>query len=89
MGHALGHLLEEHPRISLASSLLEHSQSFFQFLNLISILSKKSILGVFIDLGFVLNLLSSGSVSERTESFVIVVVCRGKSSDHDCFGVSS
>ena len=71
------------------NSRLEEGQLLFQFLNFILVLSKKSILRIFVNARPVLNVLSSGGVSEGVEGFIMVIVSRTHVSDHDSFCVSS
>lgn len=64
-------------------------QHHFQLLNLLHILLEKGILRVFVDFGLILDEFGTTCISERAQSFIIVVICRGASCDHDGLCVTS
>ena len=66
-------------------SLKHHLQLFY----LLCILTKESILGIFIYLWFILNELRSACITQSAQSFIIVIVSWRSSSDHNSFGISS
>lgn len=60
-----------------------------QVLDLLLILSEQSILGVLVDAGPVLDALGPVGVAQSAQGFLIVVVSRGETGDHQCTRVSS
>lgn len=56
--HVLAHLLEKGLRVA-TSSVLEHAQRFFEFLNLVRVFSEERVFWVFINLRLVLDVLRS------------------------------
>lgn len=58
------------------SQLFTFFQFFFQVLYLLLKLSQQSVLGIFVDSGFVLDVFSSVSVAQGANGLIVVVVCR-------------
>ena len=68
------------------ASVLEHG---LKLSDLVFVLFKQSILGVFVDNWLVLNGLSPCGVPKRGQRLLVVVVGRRQSCDHDCLCISS
>jgi hypothetical protein len=57
------------------NTLLKQHELLAKLLDLVLILSKECILGIFVDARLVLDVFGSGCITKGVHSFVIVVVC--------------